>query len=350
MNRNKTIKCVVWDLDNTLWQGILSEDQIVYPIEKAVKIVKTLDERGILQSIASRNEYHEAMKVLEDYKLKEYFIYPQIGWLPKSESIKIIAKSINIGLDTIAFIDDQPFEREEVGFSLPEVLCLGNDIYDNLLSMPEMNPRFITSESKERRKYYINDIKRNKSEETFIGAKEDFLASLKMNFSLFEVSEDDLKRAEELTIRTNQLNSTGFVYSYEELNKLRKSKDHMLLTASLEDKYGSYGTIGLSLIECKNSRWIIKLLLMSCRVISRGVGTIMLYSIINEALKRNVELFADFIETPNNRMMYLTFKLAGFRDIEANDKKTRLKYNLSINQKIPDYVNVISVWDTYSQR
>ena len=93
-------------------------------------------------------------------------------------------------------------------------------------------------------------------------------------------------RAEELTVRTHQLNTTGYTYSYEELDELRHSPDHLLLIAGLDDVFGSYGKIGLSVVELGPQSWTIKLLLMSCRVISRGVGTVMLTHIMKLAKRR----------------------------------------------------------------
>jgi len=138
--------------------------------------------------------------------------------------------------------------------------------------MPEMNPRFITDESEIRRQMYFSDIARNEVEDEYTGPKEEFLATLEMEFSISPAKEEDLKRAEELTMRTHQLNTTGYTYSYNELNEFRKSEDHILLVAALEDRYGTYGKIGLMLIERHQGLWLIKLLLMSCRVMSRGVG------------------------------------------------------------------------------
>lgn len=108
------IKCVVWDLDNTLWDGILTEGDDVQLRDGIIDIIKTLDERGILQSVASKNNFEDAYKKLEELGVAEYFLYPQINWNPKSEAVKKIAENINLGIDSFAFIDDSEFEREEV--------------------------------------------------------------------------------------------------------------------------------------------------------------------------------------------------------------------------------------------
>jgi FkbH-like protein len=126
---------------------------------------------------------------------------------------------------------------------------------------------------------------------------------------------NDLERAEELTVRTNQLNSTGRTYSREQLAELGQSDDHRLLIARLEDKYGSYGRIGLALVETGDTHWTVKLLLTSCRVMSRGVGTVLLDHVMREARDAGVSLRAHFVRTPQNRIMLITFRFAGFREV-----------------------------------
>ncbi|MBN3884991.1 MAG: HAD-IIIC family phosphatase [Nostoc sp.] len=336
----KVIKCVVWDLDNTLWDGILLEDDCVCLRNEVVDIIKILDARGILQSIASKNDYARAMEKIQEFGLHEYFLYPQINWNSKSSSIQEIAKSLNLGIDAFAFIDDQLFELEEVNFALPEVLCINVTDLTHLLDKPEMNPRFITEDSKLRRLMYISDIERNNSEKEFIGTQDEFLAKLNMTFTISTAQEDDLQRAEELTLRTNQLNTTGYTYSYNELNHFRKSDQHKILIASLEDKYGSYGKIGLALVECSELVWTLKLLLMSCRVMSRGVGTIMLNHIMTLAKNNNVRLQAEFVSNNRNRMMYISYKFAGFQEIDQSGDLLILENELTRIQPIPEYIKV----------
>ncbi|MBN1040266.1 HAD-IIIC family phosphatase [Clostridium botulinum] len=338
---NIKIKCVIWDLDNTLWDGILIEDKDVKLKNNIVNIIKTLDSRGILQSICSKNDFSLAWNKLKEFNLEEYFIYPEINWNAKSIGVSNIAKNINIGIDTIAFIDDQVFEREEVKFKFPQVLSLDAAVIDSLLDMDEMNPRFITEDSKSRRMLYMNDIKRNKDEEIFEGTAEEFLKSLNLVFKVENVKTDDLKRAEELTVRTHQLNATGYTYSYEELEQLSKSDNHGVLIAQLEDKYGDYGKIGLALVEKKEKTWILKLLLMSCRVVSRGVGSVMLNYIMNKAKSENVKLLAEFVPTDRNRMMYITYKFNGFNETNNKDGKILFKANLENMKEIPSYIKLL---------
>lgn len=338
--KRPTIKCVVWDLDNTLWDGVLLEDEEVSLRPGVLEVIKTLDGRGILHSIASKNDHAAAMEKLEEFGLSEYFLYPQINWNSKASSVREIARAINIGIDTLAFVDDQAFEREEVMFSAPEVLCVDAADIAGMPEMPTMNPRFITEDSRKRRQMYLSDIARNRAEKEFVGPGEEFLATLDMVFTIALAREEDLKRAEELTVRTHQLNTTGYTYSYEELDAFRQSPAHRLFVASLDDKFGAYGKIGLVLLECNAHIWTVKLLLMSCRVMSRGVGTIMMNYLMSLARQSGVRLQAEFVPNDRNRMMYVTYKFGGFKEVEKIGNLVIFENDLNHIQPFPSYVKV----------
>lgn len=336
----RIIKCVVWDLDNTLWDGTLLEDKHVYLRYHVVEIIKTLDARGILHSIASKNNYKSVMEKLAEFGLQEYFLYPQISWNAKSTAIETIARSLNIGKDTLAFVDDQAFERDEVAHIHPDVLCLEIEDLEDILDMPEMNPRFLTEDSARRRQMYISDIQRNQAEQEYIGATEEFLATLQMIFTITPAREQDLQRAEELTIRTHQLNTTGYTYSYDDLNAFRLSPDYKLLIASLEDRYGAYGKIGIALLHCEKEYWTLKLLLMSCRVMSRGVGNVFIGHIMRMAKEAGIRLRAEFIPNEKNRMMLVTYKLGGFREVGKRGTTLLLEHDLATVAPVPPYVTL----------
>ncbi|GAB3033615.1 HAD-IIIC family phosphatase [Oleiagrimonas citrea] len=338
--QTKSVKVVVWDLDNTVWDGVLLEDDSVTLNPGVVDVIKELDRRGILQSISSKNDHATAMAKLRHFGIEEYFLYPQINWGSKAASVQAIATAINVGIDTIAFIDDQPFEREEVACSHPEVLCIDAVELNSILERSEFIPRFITDESKSRRLMYLSDIQRNTVEGEFEGPKEEFLATLDLELTLGRATEKDLQRAEELTKRTHQLNTTGRTYNYDELKAIMASPDHDLLIAGLKDKYGTYGKIGLCLVERGSEYWTVKLLLMSCRVMSRGVGTIIINYLISEAHKAGVSLRAEFIRTDRNRMMYITYRLGNFKNIGEEDGMDILENDCSEVSDYPSYASV----------
>lgn len=341
MEELRDIKCVVWDLDHTLWDGILLEGDDVRLRTGIAELVGEIDRRGILQSIASKNEPAPALAKLRELGLADYFLYPQIGWGAKSAAIGAVARELNLGLDTFLFIDDQPFERDEVHSVHPEVVCVDAVDVLSLLALPRMNPRFITEDSTNRRRMYLDDQQRKLAQAAFQGPDRRFLASLEMRFTIAQATERDLQRAEELTVRTNQLNSTGVTYSYEELDRFRRSPTHRLLVCELVDRYGSYGKIGLALVESLPDELRIKLLLMSCRVASRGVGAVLLSYLLQHAARTGRRATCDFRHTGKNRMMYTTLKFQGLTDVVGPAGETvALTSDARDVQGFPDYIEV----------
>jgi FkbH-like protein len=161
-----------------------------------------------------------------------------------------------------------------------------------------------------------------------------------MRLAIAPAGPEDLRRAEELTVRTHQLNTTGYTYSYEELRGFTQSDGHDLLICELQDRYGTYGKIGLALIERRPDHHLLKLLLMSCRVMSRGIGTIILNYLMARARAAGVRLLAEYVANDRNRMMYVTFKFAGFRELRRTGDSVLLESDLSRLQAFPAYVHV----------
>ncbi|HWL15392.1 MAG TPA: HAD-IIIC family phosphatase [Opitutus sp.] len=340
----KKIKCVVWDLDHTVWNGILLEGDQLALRPGVREAIVAFDERGILQSIASRNESGPAREQLRRFGLEHFFLHPQIGWAAKSESIRCIAGQLNIGLDTFAFVDDQPFEREEVRFALPEVRTFDASEIARLVEDPDFTPRVVTEDARRRREMYQADATRQEAESSFKGPTDAFLATLEMEFSVGPAEAGDLVRVEELVARTNQLNTTGRIYAYEELAALRVSPDHLLLVAELTDKHGPYGKIGVVLLHRTVDTWTIKLLLMSCRVMSRGVGGALITLLRQQAREAGVRLLAEFKPTDRNRMMYITYKFSGFSEVSEVEGTALLEADPASIPELPAYFRINASW------
>jgi len=338
----KDLKCVVWDLDETLWDGILLEGDDLQLKPSILEILSILDSRGILLSIASRNNFDQAMEKLKAFGIEHYFLYPEIGWGAKSVSIARIQKNLNIGMDTILYIDDQPFELDEVKLAHPSVTIIQAAKYQELTKMERLTPKMVTEVSNRRRQMYLEDQKRQSAEKEFIGPSQDFLASLNMEFKISLAKEEDLLRAEELTFRTNQLNSTGIHYSYDDLKHLVNSPNHHLWVCELTDKYGSYGKIGLALVEVQEDAWCIRLILMSCRTVSRGVGTVMLSFLMKEAKSAGKLLRADFHRTDRNRHMYMAYKFTNFIETQSNENRIVFENDLTVIQEYPPYLKIVT--------
>lgn len=338
--RDAVRKCLVWDLDNTVWDGVLLEGDHLTLRKGVVDTLRVLDQRGILHSVVSRNDPGQALAKVREFGLDEFFLHPQIGWRPKSESVRAVAEALGIGLDALAFVDDDAYERAEVAFALPEVLCLDAGEVPGLAERPEFSPAYVTEDAGRRRQMYRAAEQRTSAEEEFAGPQEGFLAELGMRLRVSAARAEDLRRAEELTVRTHQLNATGQTYSYDELDAFRTSDTHELLVVELTDRFGPYGTIGLVLVETGADAWVLRLLLMSCRVLSRGIGAILVNLLRQRARENGRRLLADFVRTDRNRMMYVAYRLGGFREVGREGEVLQLESDLSEVPPLPGYVTL----------
>jgi FkbH-like protein len=334
----KHIKCVVWDLDNTLWIGNLLEG----PVElrgDAVPVIEELDARGILHCVASRSDERKAMAMLSELRLQDWILRAEINWESKAESIKKIAKALRLGCDTFAFVDDDAFERAQVAAALPQVRVFDSSNLRSLLQLPAMNPP-VTEESRARRAMYKAERQREGAEAEYHGSSDEFLASINMSVAISPCRPKDLERAEELIIRTNQLNSSGFTYSRDELERMCDSSDYLILTTAVTDRFGAYGTVGLAVVELGAHEWTIRLLLVSCRVMSRGVAPIVLNAIMKAARDRRKRLLLEFVANDVNRPMNALLRLSGFREISKNGRRSLLEMSGKAVPAFPPYVRL----------
>ena len=336
----KQVKCVVWDLDNTLWEGTLSEGGGTALRPGVLETVTELDRRGIVQSVASKNDAAAALRSLEALGVAEYFLCPQISWNPKPAGLRAILGALNIKPEATAFVDDQPAERDEVAAAEPLVRVYDAADAAALPSLPEFQVRFITDDASRRRLMYRADLARQVAEREFTGSDEQFLASLGMRLRIAPVTEDTLRRVEELTVRTHQLNSTGYTFSYEELAALTVSPRHIFRICSLTDRYGDSGHVGLLLAEDAGEALVIQLLIVSCRVMTRGIGSALLCYATHLAKRLGKTLRAEFMETEYNRIMYITYRLAGFEEIAEDGSRLLLEYRRPAPTPFPDYLAV----------
>ncbi|GAB3716949.1 HAD-IIIC family phosphatase [Amycolatopsis oliviviridis] len=309
-----TVKCVVWDLDNTLWKGTLLEGDDVVIDDHVHETILKLDSRGILQAVASKNDHDPAWERLEALGVAEYFVVAKIGWGPKSASVREIADELKFAHGTIAFVDDQPAERAEVEFHLPEVRSYPAESIPGLLSLPEFNPATVTVDSRRRRQMYQANVRRQAEQESFDGPSEEFLRSLELVMEIGRATAGDLSRMEELTLRTSQMNATGVHYSDADLRALLDDPRHEVLAVTMSDRFGSHGAVGVALLETGPEVWHLKLLATSCRVVSFGAGATVLNWLVDEAASAGAHLVADFRPTARNRIMEVAYRFAGFTD------------------------------------
>lgn len=314
----KSVKCVVWDLDGTIWDGTLLELDSPELRPGVLETLVELDRRGVLHSIASRNEHDQAWQHLETLGIAEYFLHPQIGWGRKPESVQTIIDAFGFAPDTFAFVDDQPVELAEMSLRQPEVRRYSHSDVARLPDLPEFTPESVTAESASRRDSYRAIAAREQAKAEFQGPDEEFLVSLGIEMSIVRATSGDLDRLSELTVRTSQLNATGIPYSRERLEELGADPAHVVLAVSMRDRFGSHGAIGVMLLDLYPRVWRLRLLTTSCRVMSFGAGSVLLRWLSTRASRACVHLAADLRRTGRNRQMEIAYAFAGFEAAECD--------------------------------
>jgi len=306
-------------LDNTLWDGILLEDgaQKIRIRQLVVDIIKETDRRGILHSIASKNNVDDAMKILQLNGLDELFLYPQISWNPKSESIAKIARLLNIGIDTVAFVDDQQFEREEVKSALPQITAIDAVDLKDIVDREECAVP-ITDESRQRRSMYKQQQHRDDVLSSFKGNYLEFIRECDIRLHVGNLEEDNLERVYELAQRTNQMNFSGKRYTHDELKSLMASKSHETWVIRCVDKFGSYGIAGFAVVDLREPRLVD--IMFSCRIQGKRVE----HAFFNFLLRRYVHahsqpLFANYRRNTKNAAAGKVFEDMNFEALEEKE-------------------------------
>jgi methoxymalonate biosynthesis protein len=310
------IKCLIWDLDDTLWQGTLSESWDVIFTEERRRLVLRLDKLGILQSIASRNDEDLVMQKLEELGIRQYFLYPQCNFGSKAESIQKVVTALNIGLEAIGYIDDNPFELFEIQYFLPEVHTYPADQWRNLLEYPEFNPEKVTWEASNRRQMMIARQRRENAERQFTGSREEFLKECRMELAIGPAELDDMDRIHELAGRTNQMNNMKEPLDESAILDYIQNPGKKIWVAKLKDRFGDHGIIGVCFLEIESTLILIRLFCISCRIEGRGVGVAFLGEVINRFQKQYPtvsELQCLFKSSDRNRPALMLLKMLGFQ-------------------------------------
>ncbi|MDP6408063.1 MAG: HAD-IIIC family phosphatase [Planctomycetota bacterium] len=312
-------KCVVWDLDNTLWDGILVEDgpDALRPRPRVLETIAELDRRGILNSIASKNQPHAAEAVLRDLGIWELFVFPQISWGPKSEAVRRIQGALDIGIDTFVFVDDQAFERAEVAAALPAVRVLDEAGGAELDAAACCDvPR--TPESARRRRFYQEQIRRDDAAPTSEAGYAEFLRSCGLVMEIEHLGAARLERVFELVQRTNQMNFSGRRYSRSQLAELADDPRRTCLVIRCEDRFGDYGVIGFAIFH--EDEACLEDLMFSCRIQSKRVEHHFIAYLAQRAARSGAAaLRARYRATERNAPSGKVFGDLGFEVLQTTD-------------------------------
>ena len=325
------VKCLVWDLDNTLWEGILIETERSDELKLRPGVRETLEEldkRGILHSIASKNDHAPAMEVLEHLGIAEYFLYPQISWEAKSGALANIAKSLNIGIDALALIDDSVFERREVASVHPQVRTYDENQVSELLTLPEFDVP-ATAESRKRRAMYRAEEQRNALMSAAHTDITDFLRRCHLGITVFAPeTEEEKLRCYELVVRTNQLNMSGVKYTPEEFTAVLEREGHTNFAFSCADDFGSYGIVGFGQYRREEERLIFTEFAMSCRVAGKFIESALFAHLLDrEGCGDGV---FEVQKTKKNILLRNSLESIGFTAGEQDEKQVRYRFTTDL--------------------
>jgi FkbH-like protein len=344
----KTKKCLVLDLDNTCWGGVIGDDGldgISIGTETAIseaytsfqQYAKELKDRGITLAVCSKNDFDNA---------KEGFSHPdsilrfddftsfKANWDPKHQNIMSIAEEINIDIESLVFIDDNPAERALVFSQIPSVSVpdVGGDVVDFIEYIDRngyFEPITLSADDINRNKYYEGNKKRLMEQITF-QSYDDFLVSLKMTAEIKNFSSVYLDRITQLTNKTNQFNLTTKRYTAGEIEKISSNDQYIKIYGKLEDKYGDNGLISIIIGRLDGKLCHMDLWLMSCRVLKRDMEFAMLDVIVKHCRQNNIsDIIGYYYKTTKNNMVANLYKTFGFERIQQNGDDSVWKLDIT---------------------
>ena len=357
----KVAKAVVVDLDNTLWGGILGEDGTAgiqigpeYPgalYREVQRALLDIRERGIVLAVASKNDPQEAMEILATHPemllRPHHFSAFRIGWQEKSQSLAEIAAELNIALDAVAFVDDNPVERERIASELPMVTVVDlpadpAGFAQAVRTCPAFE-RLRVSEDDLRRTQYYDDQKRREELQRTSHSPEDFLRSLQQVVEIRPVNPSTISRVAQLTQKTNQFNLTTRRYTEQQIAVLAGSADAEVFAMRVKDIYNDNGIVGTAIVRHDHSACEIESFLLSCRVIGRTLETALLSFICQRARERGARtIIGKFLPTKKNAPAADFYLRHGFSTATQDDGGCSYKLDLSTGDVVcPEWIGVL---------
>ena len=363
--RGKSKKAIVLDCDNTIWSGIVAEDglsgidmsknskigKIFYEIQN---IIVNLSKSGVLIGLNSKNNFKDVEQVLNSHKdiiLKKQFIsIKKINWESKVQNLIEISKELNIGLDSLIFVDDSEFEINLVKKFLPDVKTV--QVPKNLYEYPEKLNKVARTlynfsnslEDKKRSTMYKQQTQRNEYKKKYFNLEE-YLSSLDLELKIEQNQPKVLNRLSQLSQKVNQFNLTTKRYTEKEISSFIKEKNVYVFSINLTDKFGDYGITGLSIVfhNKKKSTASIDTLLMSCRIIGRNVEYVFIDYLVKFLKNKNVKFIKSlYSKNEKNKIVKNLYTDCGFK-LKKSTKKIS-NFELLINNykfKNIKYIKII---------
>ena len=295
-----TLKCVVWDLDGTLWPDVALEradDASAQPRLKVLHMIRRLEERGIVNSVASRTD--PALDPLrESPELARHFLAAQVGWGDKSAAMRRIAAELGIRTADMALVDDSAFERAEVSAMLPEARVLSVAEIESRIDTPEFLPGSVTDEARRRVQRYREEQARQQAERSVTGSREEFLRGCNITLAVGGSDPADVERIAELVERTHRFNTTGDRWTRNQIARMVEDTEWWVPVARLSDRFGDYGMVGTALVDCCDVRSpSMRLFTVSCRAAGRDVPAALLGWVMSAARDAGASTLAADVRT-----------------------------------------------------
>lgn len=311
-------KCLVLDCDDTLWGGIVGEvglggialgddfpGSVYLDFQRQIL---ALHDRGVLLALASKNDEASVWEVFERHDAmllrRDHLAAWRIDWSSKANNVAAIAAELNLGRDSLVFVDDNPSEIAEVSALHPEVTCLR--VPEEPAELPRLLPEAalfdgLGTTTEDRTRTQMVRAEASRRRERAAMTEEQFLASLELEVEVRQAAPEHLARVAQLIAKTNQFNLTSIRRSPEEVEALAKADDARILIARVADRFGDYGLVGVAVLRAGHAAWSLDTFLLSCRVLGRGVETAFL-ALAAEHLRREgaQRLRAHYVETPKN--------------------------------------------------
>jgi len=331
------IKCVVWDLDNTLLAGIYLESAGQPPPAdpQMAGLLAELAARGILHAVASRNPPEAGAHA--QAQTGHAFAAIRCGWGAKSEAVAAIIDQLGLTAESVAVVDDDSLERAEVAFAHPDVLVLAPHELAEAVTWPQFNPPAVTDEARRRGELYLQRRARSEEAKAFGGSRDDFLRYCGTAVTIAAASPADLPRLHELSVRTHQFNSSAAQVSEEEFGRLLGSPERRVITVRLSDRYADDGLVGACVVRPSGGTWDTELLMMSCRAMGRGVIDALLAWICRAAQAgAATEVTLPCVISPRSVPLRIALTGAGFRAAGPADARTRTAvYARRLDEPLP---------------
>ena len=345
-------KCIVLDLDETLWGGVvgeLSPEGIeLSEYKEGARYrdfqirLKDIKDTGVILAVVSKNNYEDVLEVFRSHKgmylREEDFAAMKINWDPKVLNIESLAEELNIGFDSMVYIDDNPVEREAVRHSLPQVEvpdfpedtsdleAFITKVYNDYFFCADVTEEDLTKTAM----YRQNSLREMEMKAS--GSMEDYLHRLETSISIWKAGKEDIVRIAQLTQKTNQFNLTTRRYAEKDIERMLSSSEYDVFAASVRDKFGDNGKTVVLIIRRGNDMAEIDTFLMSCRIMGRFIEDRIMTFIENKYSSQGFKhISASYIKTKKNQPVESLFERLGYELLERDNDGNK-RYRLSLEQ------------------